>query len=107
VLRRPLRVRRRPCSAPQSKVQESALPNQKVDDLRFGLVGETVIIASRLESHTRILNVPLLVSASVVDHLQDFQGLTIGLSQLVSLKGIDHDVLAHSVIGDQSACPLI
>ena len=77
-----------------------------VDDLRFGLVGETVIIASRLESYTRVLDVPLLVSASVVEHLQDLEGITIDASQQVSLKGIDHDVVAHSVIGDQSRCPL-
>lgn len=77
-----------------------------VDDLRFGLVGETVIIASRLESYTRVLDVPLLVSASVVEHLQDLEGITIDASQQVSLKGIDHDVVAHSVIGDQGRCPL-
>ena len=78
-----------------------------VDDLRFGLVGETVIIASRLESQTRILNAPLLVSASVVEHLRDLDGITIEPSQQVSLKGIDHDVDAHSVLVDQSHSPLI
>ena len=71
-----------------------------VDDLRFGLVGETVIIASRLESHTRVLGVPLLVSSSVIEQIDPLQGLVISAPHRASLKGIDEDVLIYSVSAD-------
>lgn len=59
------------------------------DDLRFGLVGDTVNIASRLEGQTKQLMAPLLVSEAVVDHLTDTTGLRIGPAQEVPLKGVE------------------
>ena len=59
------------------------------DDLRFGLVGDTVNIASRLEGQTKVLQHPLLVSQALVDQLSDDSGLQIGPTQEVSLKGVE------------------
>ena len=59
------------------------------DDLRFGLVGDTVNIASRLEGQTKVLQHPLLVSQALVDQLSDANGLQIGPTQDISLKGVE------------------
>ena len=59
------------------------------DDLRFGLVGDTVNIASRLEGQTKVLQTPLLVSQALVDQLSDDSGLRIGPTQEIALKGVE------------------
>ena len=59
------------------------------DDLRFGLVGDTVNIASRLEGQTKVLQKPLLASQALVDQLSDDSGLRIGPAQQIALKGVE------------------
>jgi class 3 adenylate cyclase len=59
------------------------------DDLRFGLVGDTVNIARRLEGQTKLLQTPLLVSQAVAEQLTDHHGLRIGPVQEVQLKGFE------------------
>ena len=59
------------------------------DDLRFGLVGDTVNIASRLEGQTKVLQKPLLASQALVDQLGDDSGLRIGPAQRIALKGVE------------------
>ncbi|QVL52823.1 MAG: adenylate/guanylate cyclase domain-containing protein [Cyanobium sp. M30B3] len=68
-----------------------------VDDLRFGLVGDTVNIASRLESQTKELGVPLLASAAVVDHLSANQDFAISAGRQVAVKGIQESLLVHAI----------
>lgn len=67
------------------------------DDLRFGLVGDTVNIASRLEGQTKTLDVPVLISASVAEHLEVEPEVLIGPAECVQLKGIREPFLVHAV----------
>lgn len=67
------------------------------DDLRFGLVGDVVNIASRLEGQTKLLASPVLISAAVRDHLQPNGEWDLGDPQPVQLKGVSEPLLVHSV----------
>lgn len=67
------------------------------DDLRFGLVGDTVNIASRLENQTKALEVPLLISGAVAEHLKHWKDVHVGPAQPLKLKGIRDSFLAHAV----------
>ena len=68
------------------------------DDLRFGLVGDTVNIASRLESQTKQLGSPIVVSAAVADHLGDAPlGAQLGERQPVQLRGISEPFAVHTI----------
>ena len=71
------------------------------DDLRFGLVGDTVNIASRLENQTKNLGVPLLISDAVAGHLDDWDHAQVGPAQPVRLKGISEPFLAHAVLPNE------
>lgn len=73
------------------------------DDLRFGLVGDTVNIASRLESQTKSLDVPLLISGAVAEHLEQWEKVLLGPPQHLKLKGIRDVFLAHSVTTSPSS----
>jgi ferredoxin len=66
------------------------------DDLRFGLVGETVTIASRLESQTKELGTPLLVSSAVVESLGGHDGLCVSAARQVAVKGIQDCCVVHA-----------
>lgn len=68
-----------------------------VDDLRFGLVGDTVNIASRLESQTKVLAAPLLASAAVVGQLGSHPGLHIDPGHQVAVKGIQESLMVHAI----------
>lgn len=75
------------------------------DDLRFGLVGDSVNIASRLEGKTKELGVPILISSAVNDHLgtpADTDSAakctwTVGEPQCFQLKGIREPFVLHPV----------
>lgn len=68
------------------------------DDLRFGLVGDTVNIASRLESQTKTLDAPLLISNAVAQNLGPWDEIDVGPPQALNLKGIREPFLAHAVM---------
>lgn len=72
------------------------------DDLRFGLMGDTVNIASRIERQTKQLGVPLLISSAVAEHLGDWDQATVGPAQPVQRKGISEPFVAHGVLIDQT-----
>jgi adenylate cyclase len=76
------------------------------DDLQFGLVGDTVNLASRLEGQTKLLGAPLLVSKAVVDQLIDFSGLRIGPALDVQLKGVSGRLVVHAIGADRSIAAL-
>lgn len=75
------------------------------DDLRFGLVGDSVNIASRLEGQTKELGVPILISSAVNDHLGTSGDTgsaaectwTVGDPQCLQLKGIREPFVLHAV----------
>ena len=67
------------------------------DDLRFGLVGDTVNIASRLEGQTKVLGDAILISAAVADNLAPNQDLRIGPARCIQLKGIREPFLVHAI----------
>ena len=67
------------------------------DDLQFGLVGDTVNIASRLESQTKALQVPIVVSATVAAELEPDQNWVVSPQQRVALKGISSPFPVHSI----------
>ena len=68
-----------------------------VDDLRFGLVGDTVNIASRLESKTKELEAQVLVSGAVAEQIKDFKDVCVGHPIPLKLKGIQGSFLSHVV----------
>ena len=73
-------------------------------DLKLGLVGDCVNVASRLQSATRQTGDDLLVSSSVVELLEPNRYRLGPLHQL-DLKGVKAMVSAQSVMGpagDQS-----
>jgi adenylate cyclase len=76
------------------------------DDLRFGLVGATVNIASRLEGQTKLLGSPLLVSQAVAEQLIDRDGLRIGPAQDVQLKGVEGAFVVRAIEADGSIAAL-
>ncbi len=76
------------------------------DDLRFGLVGATVNIASRLEGQTKLLGSPLLVSQAVAEQLIDRDGLRIGPAQEVQLKGVEGAFVVRAIEADGSIAAL-
>jgi adenylate cyclase len=67
------------------------------DDLRFGLVGDTVNIASRLESQTKELGAPLLASSTVVESLSGHEGLCVSAARQVAVKGIQDCLVVHAI----------
>jgi adenylate cyclase len=75
------------------------------DDLRFGLVGDSVNIASRLEGKTKELGMPILISSAVKAHLGpsghgDIPGgstWTVGDARCLQLKGIREPFVLHPV----------
>lgn len=69
------------------------------DDLRFGLVGDSVNVASRLEGQTKELGVPILISDAVRQHLTEIQpAWQLGEPRCLPLKGIREPLLLHPVI---------
>jgi class 3 adenylate cyclase len=72
-----------------------------VDDLRFGIIGDAVNIASRLERKTRGLDCDILISSTVKDHL------TVSASRfndacLVELKGVSGSFIVHPLTTNPS-----
>ena len=65
--------------------------------MQFTAIGDTVNIASRIESATKILGVPLLVSAEVRTLLGD--DARYGVSDRVNLKGKTGEHLLSEVLG--------
>ena len=62
------------------------------DDLRFGLVGEAVNVASRIERETRRIGADILISGSVKEQLDSSSDLfPEGVS--VKLKGVEGEVM--------------
>ncbi|MFM7652946.1 MAG: adenylate/guanylate cyclase domain-containing protein [Vulcanococcus sp.] len=69
-----------------------------VDDLCFGLVGDTVNIASRLESQTKLLQAPIVISAAVASHLEsEATDFRLGAQQHVQLRGISEPFPVRTV----------
>ena len=74
------------------------------DDLRFGLVGDTVNIASRLESQTKLLQSPIVISGAVAAHLDSDSGdFALGEEQRVELRGISEPFPVHRVSPRETA----
>jgi adenylate cyclase len=74
------------------------------DDLRFGLVGDTVNIASRLESQTKLLQAPIVISGAVAAHLDSDSGdFALGEEQRVELRGISEPFPVHRVSPRETA----
>lgn len=75
------------------------------DDLRFGLVGESVNIANRLEGMTKELGVPILISGAVNAHLDPSDDgeatggnpWTVGDARCLQHKGIREPFVLHPV----------
>ena len=67
------------------------------DDMRFGLVGDTVNIASRLEGQTKTLNAPVLISRAVHEHLPENPEWKLGAAQAVELKGVSDPLVVYSL----------
>jgi len=69
------------------------------DDLRFGLVGDCVNIASRLEGKTKELGVPILISSAVREHLSSIhEGWQVGATHCLHLKGVREPFVLHALI---------
>lgn len=71
--------------------------------MHFTAIGDTVNVASRIESATKILGAPLLVSGAVREHLGD--AATYGITGEVNLKGKTGDHLLSEVTGLTVAPP--
>ncbi|WP_322758906.1 adenylate/guanylate cyclase domain-containing protein [Synechococcus sp. CBW1107] len=65
-----------------------------VDDLRFGLVGDCVNIASRIERKTRDFNCDILISQAVWDNLTE-SGDLIQEKHEVPLKGVSQTMTVY------------
>ena len=69
------------------------------DDLRFGLVGDCVNIASRLEGKTKEPGVPILISSAVREHLSSIhEGWQVGATHCLHLKGVREPFVLHALI---------
>ena len=65
-----------------------------IDDLRFGLVGDAVNIASRIERKTRELNCDILITSNVRDNLYESK-ILFPEEHLVNLKGISKEMVVY------------
>ena len=65
-----------------------------IDDLRFGLVGDAVNIASRIERKTRELNCDVLITNNVRDNLSESKAL-FPQEHLVNLKGVSKEMAVY------------
>jgi len=65
-----------------------------IDDLRFGLVGDAVNIASRIERKTRELDCDVLITKNVRDNLSESESL-FPQEHLVSLKGVSNEMAVY------------
>lgn len=65
-----------------------------IDDLRFGLVGDAVNIASRIERKTRELNCDVLITSNVRDNLYESK-ILFPEEHLVNLKGISKEMVVY------------
>jgi class 3 adenylate cyclase len=69
-----------------------------VDDLRFGLVGDAVNVASRIEKKTRDLECDLLISSFVKANLTD-SARYFESEHVVELKGVSGSLVVHPFTG--------
>jgi adenylate cyclase len=67
------------------------------EKMHFTAIGDTVNIASRIESATKALGAPILVSHAVRQQLGD--AVRFGASEQVNLKGKTGPTLVHQVLG--------
>ena len=65
-----------------------------IDDLRFGLVGDAINIASRIERKTRELDCDVLITKNVRDNLSESESL-FPQEHLVSLKGVSNEMAVY------------
>ena len=65
-----------------------------IDDLRFGLAGDAVNIASRIERKTRELNCDVLITNNVRDNLSESKAL-FPQEHLVNLKGVSKEMAVY------------
>lgn len=65
-----------------------------IDDLRFGLVGDAINIASRIERKIRELDCDILITKNVRDNLSESESL-FPQEHLVSLKGVSNEMAVY------------
>lgn len=65
-----------------------------IDDLRFGLVGDAINIASRIERKIRELDCDVLITKNVRDNLSESESL-FPQEHLVSLKGVSNEMAVY------------
>ena len=65
-----------------------------IDDLRFGLVGDAINIASRIERKTRELTCDILITSNVRDNLSESK-ILFTQEHLVALKGVSKEMAVY------------